>query len=72
MLRRGERRLSHFYCPESNRIERTWLELHANVTRNHRCPTLRKLLLAVFAFLRAFNHREQVAPSLRRAPIRAA
>lgn len=24
------------YCPEENRIERPWLDLHANVTRNHR------------------------------------
>ncbi|MFP2924295.1 hypothetical protein ACLESO_03555 [Pyxidicoccus sp. 3LG] len=28
------------YCPEGNRIERLWLDLHANVTRNHRCRTL--------------------------------
>ena len=25
------------YCPEHNRIERVWLDLHANVTRNHSC-----------------------------------
>ncbi len=23
------------YCPEENRIERRWLDLHGNVTRNH-------------------------------------
>jgi transposase len=23
------------YCPQENRIERVWLDLHANVTRNH-------------------------------------
>ena len=27
------------YCPDDNRIERVWLDLHANVTRNHRCST---------------------------------
>src|SRR5688572_4690975 len=25
------------YCPTVNRIERLWLDLHAVVTRNHRC-----------------------------------
>jgi transposase len=24
------------YCPDENKIERVWLDLHANVTRNHR------------------------------------
>ena len=24
------------YCPQSNRIERVWWDVHANVTRNHR------------------------------------
>lgn len=24
------------YCPDENRIERVWLDVHANVTRNHR------------------------------------
>jgi transposase len=32
------------YCPDSNRIERVWQDLHANVTRNHRCKTMNKLL----------------------------
>ena len=34
------------YSPDHNRIERLWRELHANVTRNHRCATLRELLEA--------------------------
>ncbi|HEX7488688.1 MAG TPA: transposase, partial [Anaeromyxobacteraceae bacterium] len=36
----GDRLVLHFlppYCPDDNRIERVWLDLHANVTRNHRC-----------------------------------
>jgi transposase len=32
------------YCPDANRIERVWQDLHANVTRNHRCKTLAQLL----------------------------
>ena len=43
----GHRIVLHFlppYCPDANRIERVWQDLHANVTRNHRCKTLRQLL----------------------------
>ncbi|HEX7481012.1 MAG TPA: transposase [Polyangiales bacterium] len=32
------------YCPDHNRIERVWLDLHANVTRNHKCTTMAQLL----------------------------
>src|SRR6185312_7567813 len=35
----GGRVVLHFlppYCPDANRIERVWQDLHANVTRNHR------------------------------------
>jgi transposase len=32
------------YCPDANRIERAWQDLHANVTRNHRCKTMAELL----------------------------
>jgi transposase len=34
----GGRFVLHFlppYCPEENKIERVWLDLHANVTWNH-------------------------------------
>jgi transposase len=43
----GGRIVLHFlppYCPDANRIERIWQELHANVTRNHRCRTMAQLL----------------------------
>ncbi len=40
------------YSPQHNRIERLWRELHANVTRNHRCQTLPQLLRNVERFLR--------------------
>ena len=43
----GGRIVLHFlppYCPDANRIERVWQDLHANVTRNHRCKTMNLLL----------------------------
>ena len=70
----GGRVVLHFlppYCPDHNRIERVWLDLHANVTRNHRCPTMDELLRHVVAFLHAYNRRHLRNPSLRHA-IRAA
>jgi transposase len=51
----GGRLRLHFlppYCPDENRIERLWLQLHTNVTRNHRCRTIRRLLARVRRFLR--------------------
>jgi transposase len=32
------------YCPDANRIKRVWQDLDANVTRNHRCKTIKALL----------------------------
>jgi transposase len=44
----GDRLRLHFlppYCPDDNRIERrVWRELHANVTRNHRCGDIEELM----------------------------
>jgi transposase len=43
----GGRIVLHFlppYCPDANRIERIWQDLHANVTRNHRYKTMKALL----------------------------
>lgn len=39
------------YCPDHNRIERMWLDLHANVTRNHKHRSLVELCPAVAAWL---------------------
>jgi transposase len=50
----GVRLRLHFlppYCPSENRIERLWLDLHANVTRNHLCRTMAELLKAVHHYL---------------------
>ncbi len=59
----GDRVVLHFlppYTPEANRIERCWLDLHANVTRNHRCASMDALMSNVWAYLRARN---KVGPS---------
>lgn len=46
------------YCPDDNRIERcVWRELHANVTRNHRCRTMAELMHEVRHYLAARNRR---------------
>lgn len=43
------------YCPEHNRIERVWQDLHAHVTRNHQCPGMRELMREVRYYLRKRN-----------------
>lgn len=66
----GARVMLHFlppYCPDNNRIERIWQDLHANVTRNHRCADIETLMHHVRAFVRDHEHRESSPLSLRRA-----
>ena len=43
------------YCPDHNQIERTWQDLHANVTRNHTCPDMTKLMENVRLYLKRRN-----------------
>jgi transposase len=43
------------YSPDGNDIERIWLDLHANVTRNHRCSTMSELMSNVYEYLRNRN-----------------
>jgi transposase len=54
---RGMARIAlHFlppYCPEENKIERKWQDLHANVTRNHTHRTIAQLIQAVRDYLDA-------------------
>lgn len=50
----GDKFVLHFlppYCPDHNRIERLWLDLHTTVTRNHRWPTIEQLMAQVSAWL---------------------
>ena len=58
----GRRLKLHFlppHCPNENRIERTWLDLHANVTRNHQQRTMGALLRWVHAYLGERFHVER-------------
>jgi transposase len=43
------------YCPDHNRIERLWKDLHDNVTRNHRCATMEELMAEVRCYLACRN-----------------
>lgn len=47
------------YCPDDNRIERVWEDLHADVTRNHQCRTLDELMKEVRNWLRRKSKRLQ-------------
>ena len=47
------------YCPDNNKIERIWQDLHASVTRNHRQPNMTKLMEAVRYYLNKRNRRHQ-------------
>ena len=43
------------YSPEHNKIERLWREVHANVTRNHRCQNIEELMARVCWYLSCEN-----------------
>ncbi len=47
------------YCPDDNKIERVWQDLHAEVTRNHRCAKMADLMCRVRRYLRKRNRRTQ-------------
>jgi transposase len=50
----GPRVRFHFlppYCPDHNRIERLWKDLHDNVTRNHTCQSMPELMRYVKDYL---------------------
>lgn len=54
----GRRLQLHFlppYCPDHNQIERTWQDLHANVTRNHTCRHMSQLMQNVRRYLKRRN-----------------
>lgn len=60
----GARLRLHFqppYCPAENRIERIWLDLHANVTRNHRQASMGALMERIHGYLaERFDTRRRV------------
>lgn len=56
----GQRLRLHFlppYCPDHNKIERAWQDLHANVTRNHHCRTMNELMKNVIRYLKTRNRK---------------
>ncbi len=58
MKQNGHRITLHFlppYCPDHNKIERKWKDLHAAVTRNHRCNTIEELMSNVQRWLSDHN-----------------
>jgi transposase len=48
------------YCPNENKIERLWLDLHSEVTRNHRSSTMDELMRNVRHFIRHKARRHRV------------
>jgi transposase len=60
------------YCPDHNRIERLWRELHANDTRNHRCRSMKQLMDRVHAYLASEDRRRRGAPPGHLAGLRRA
>jgi transposase len=46
------------YCPNHNRIERKWQDLHSQVTRNHKCKTLKQLMQHVRLHLNRAGHNQ--------------
>ena len=55
------------YCPDHNRIERVWRDLHDNVTRNHQCRTMKELMTEVFYWLKKRDRQLQRQYTLKKA-----
>jgi transposase len=47
------------YCPDHNKIERVWQDLHANVTRNHQCANMAVLMQEVRYYLHKRNRQKR-------------
>lgn len=52
------------YCPDHNKIERVWQDLHANVTRNHTCGEMPELMSNVHRYLHQRNEELQAEYAL--------
>jgi transposase len=59
------------YCPKHNKIERVWEDLHAEVTRNHRCPDMTTLMREVRAYLRRRNKKTLRRKATNQTPAKA-
>ena len=63
LARLDRRVVLHFlppYCPDHNRIERVWRDLHENVTRNHQCRTMKELMTEVYHWLKKKDRQLQL------------
>ena len=66
----GGKVVLHFlppYCPQENRIEMLWKQLHDNVTRNHCCGSIEELMEEVRGFLSAASPFPGPKPALRKS-----
>lgn len=52
------------YCPQENRIERLWQDLHANVTRNHTRSRMQDLMADVRRYLNQRSTQPASSPRL--------
>jgi transposase len=62
----GQRLQLHFlppYCPDHNKIERTWQDLHAHVTRNHTCRDMSQLMKNARRYLNSRNRQQRTHKS---------
>lgn len=55
------------YCPDHNRIERVWRDLHDNVTRNHQCRSMNELMTEVHHWLKKRDRELQIQYSKKKA-----
>jgi transposase len=55
------------YCPDHNRIERVWRDLHDNVTRNHQCRSMKELMTEVLHWLKKRDRQLQLQYSRKKA-----
>lgn len=70
LARLNGRVVLHFlppYCPDHNRIERVWRDLHANVTRNHQCRNMKELMKEVYYWLKKRDRKLQRRYSQKKA-----
>ena len=70
LARLNGRVVLHFlppYCPDHNRIERVWRDLHENVTRNHQCRTMKELMTEVYHWLKKKDRQLQLQYAQKKA-----
>ena len=51
------------YCPQHNRVERVWKDLHAHVTRNHNCTSIEELMDNVRTYIESRTQKLETIPA---------